>query len=114
MSGRSGNLKVTGSNLDLAFSNPGQVKPMTFKLILLASYPGARHGKDWLAQCQDSAIEWDSRSWFWQSGVPVRQRYIIAMSAHCHKTVPVRPPGTASYLTGPLMSISDAVIVAVL
>ena len=27
--------KVMGSNLDLAFSNPGRVKPMTLKLILV-------------------------------------------------------------------------------
>ena len=35
-SGRSGNLKVTGLNPDLTFSNPGQVKAMTVKLILAA------------------------------------------------------------------------------
>ena len=36
-SDRSGNPKVAGSNPDLAFSNPGRVKPMTLKLILVAS-----------------------------------------------------------------------------
>ena len=36
-SGRSGNLKVTGSNPDLTFSNTGRVKPMNFKLVLVAS-----------------------------------------------------------------------------
>ena len=36
-SGRSGNLKLIGSNPDLAFSNPDRVKPLTFKLILVAS-----------------------------------------------------------------------------
>ena len=34
-SGRSENLKVTGLNLDLTFFNPGRVKPMTLKLILV-------------------------------------------------------------------------------
>ena len=36
-SGRSGKLNVTGSNLELAFSNPGRVKPMTVKLIIVPS-----------------------------------------------------------------------------
>ena len=33
---RSGNTKVVGSNPDLTVSNPGQVKPMTLQLILVA------------------------------------------------------------------------------
>ena len=36
-SGRSGNAKVACSIPDLAFSNPGRVKPMISKLILVAS-----------------------------------------------------------------------------
>ena len=35
------NLNIAGSNLDLAGLNAGQVKPMTLKLILVASEPGA-------------------------------------------------------------------------
>ena len=31
-------------------SNPDQVKPMTLKLILVASYPSTQD-KNWLAQC---------------------------------------------------------------
>ena len=38
-----GELKVAGSNPDFAFSNPGQVKPLTLKLILVTPYPGAQH-----------------------------------------------------------------------
>ena len=41
--GDRGNLKVAGSNLDLTVLNPGRVKPMTFKLILVAPYPDAQH-----------------------------------------------------------------------
>ena len=41
--GRLGNPKVAGSNPDLVFLNPGQIKPMTLKSILVASYPGAWH-----------------------------------------------------------------------
>ena len=36
-SGRSGNLNIMGSNPDIAFSNPGRVKPMTLRLIIGAS-----------------------------------------------------------------------------
>ena len=43
-SGRVRNLKVMGSNLDLAvFFNPGRVKTMTLKLIRVAHKPGAWH-----------------------------------------------------------------------
>ena len=34
--GRSGNLNLAGSNLDPAGLNPGRVKPMALKLILVA------------------------------------------------------------------------------
>ena len=57
-SGRSGNLKVVDSNLDLAVFEP------------------------WLAQCEDNVTEWVSRSWCWQLGVPVMQYYKVAMTAH--------------------------------
>ena len=36
-SGRSGNLKITRSSLELAGSKPGRVKPRTLILILVAS-----------------------------------------------------------------------------
>ena len=36
-SGRSGNPKPVGSNLDVAFSNPDRVKPMSLKFKLVAS-----------------------------------------------------------------------------
>ena len=56
-------------------------------------------GKDWLAQCQDNATEWDSRSWCWQSDVPVRQHYEVALSVHCNKLVPNRLPLPQACLT---------------
>ena len=45
-SGRLGNPKVTGSNLDLTFSNPDQVKAMTLKLILVSPQPDTQHYYD--------------------------------------------------------------------
>ena len=66
-SGRSGNPKVMGSNLDLTVSEPWSSQSSDFKidtchslawcLVLLGS------DKDWLAQCHNNATEWDSRSW---------------------------------------------------
>ena len=48
---------------DLVGSNPGQVKPMTLKMILVASLDMylalLGYGKDWLTQCQDNISEWD-------------------------------------------------------
>ena len=41
--GRSGNLKVAGSSLDPVGLISDRVKPMTLKLILVASEPGAWH-----------------------------------------------------------------------
>ena len=55
-----------------------------------------------------------------EPGILVRQRYNVAMSAHCHKSVPILPLGLShNYeaqccLTRPLVSSSGAVIVAVL
>ena len=45
--------------------------------------------KDWLGKCQDSVTEWDIRSWCSWTGLPEGQHYKVAMSAHCHKSVPV-------------------------
>ena len=44
--GRLGNRNLLGSNPDSVGLNPGRVKPMTLKLILVVSYPGARHYYD--------------------------------------------------------------------
>ena len=66
-SGRSGNPEIMGSSIKPMGLKPGQVKPNTLKLILVASQPGARHYLDrimigWLAQCPDNVTGWDSRS----------------------------------------------------
>ena len=84
---RSRNLNLAGPNLNLADSNPGRVKPITLKLILVA-LALLRYGKNGLAQYQDNVTEWDGRSWYWWLGVPVRQHYKVWMSAHWHKSVP--------------------------
>ena len=95
--GRIGNLKLPCSNLDPAGSNPGQVKSMTLKIALCRFLAWCSallgSGKDWLAQCQDNATAWDCRSWCQR--VPERQHYTFAMSAHCHKLVPVPSPGSS-------------------
>ena len=65
-SGGLGNSNLAGSNLDLVGLNPGGVKPITLKLLLLTLL--ACHSallekvNDWLAQCQDNETELDSRS----------------------------------------------------
>ena len=32
---------------------------------------------------------WDTWSWCWWPGVPMRQHYKVTMSVHCHKSVPI-------------------------
>ena len=51
-------------------------------------------GKDWLAQCQDNATEWDIRLWCWRSHLPVRQHYEVIISTYCHTswTILIWPP----------------------
>ena len=70
---------------------PGRVKSKTCKIgtyRFLASCPALLWwGEDWLDQCQDNVTEQDIRSWW--PDFPVRQRYKVAMSVHCHKPVPV-------------------------
>ena len=46
-------------------------------------------GKEWLAQCQDSATEWDIRLWCWNASLPVGKHYKVTMIVRCHKSVPV-------------------------
>ena len=41
--GRSGNPKIAGSSPEPVGSKPDRVKPMTLKLILVASYPDTQH-----------------------------------------------------------------------
>ena len=55
-------------------------------------------GKEWFAQYQDNATEWDSRSWCRRACVPVRQHYKVTMNVHCHHLVQP-PPSTACLLT---------------
>ena len=42
-----------------------------------------------MAQCQDSMTESDIRPCCWWPCVPVGQHYDVAMSAHCHQSVPI-------------------------
>ena len=42
------------------------------------------YGKDWFAQCQDNATEWDNRSWYQSLCVSMRQHYKVTMSVHCY------------------------------
>ena len=75
-------------------SNSSRVKSMTYTIDncryaawRLTYYIG--QGQDWLAQCQNNVSVWDIRSWCWWPGFPVGQHYKFAMSAYCHKLVPV-------------------------
>ena len=74
-------------------SVPGQVKPMSYKMY-------ARHfqawylalvvqGKDWSARCQDNATASDNGSLCQWLDFPVGQYNKVAISVHCHKSVPV-------------------------
>ena len=77
-----------GSNLGLAVFEPWLSQTIEFKIDLAWWSALLGLGKDWLAQCQHNATEWNSRSWCQQPGVPGRQHYKVTMSAYCHKSVP--------------------------
>ena len=69
----------------------GQVKPMTYKIdtchYLAWCSALIGYGKDWLTQCQNNAIEWDTGSWC--SGLIIQwEHYRVVMSVHCHNSVP--------------------------
>ena len=63
--------------------------------------------KDWFAQCKDNVTEWDSRSWCWQPGVPLRQCYEVTMSAHCDKSVAIPPLGLSHNCEAQLHTAPD-------
>ena len=73
--------------------NPDRVKPMTYTIYIccLLAWCSALlvYGKDWLAQCKDNVTQWDIGSWCCQPDFPVGQYYKVAMSVHCHKSVPI-------------------------
>ena len=66
-SGRLGNRKFVGSNPDLTVFQPWSSQTNHFKIDTFHSQAWCLallgEDKDWLAQCQDNATEWDSRSW---------------------------------------------------
>ena len=74
-------------------SNPSRVKPMTYKIdtcYYLAWYLALIvWDKDWLAQYQDNMTDWDIGSWCQPVDLTVGQHNKIAISARCHKSVPV-------------------------
>ena len=106
--------------------NPARVKPVNLRLIFVAPFPGAWHylgreGTGWLSvkilwlsgRAGYGASRLISLMSQWGSTIKV------TMSVQCYKSVP--PPGlvpqlwsTASYLRGPLVSISSSAIVTVL
>ena len=70
--------------------SPTQVKPITYT-IYTCRFLARRSAllgsdKDWLGRCQANVTEW---RWCWQSGFPMGQHYKVAVSALCHKSVPV-------------------------
>ena len=78
---RSGNSKIAGSSPELVALKPGQTNDFIIDTCCFLAWRSALlgSGKDWLAQCQDNVTEW----------CPVREHYKTAMSAHCHKSVPM-------------------------
>ena len=75
---------------ELVSFNPGQVKPMTSKCIVVASKAISSavlgYGKDWFVSVGTMWL----RSCCWQPGLPVESyyNYKVIMSVHCHKSVP--------------------------
>ena len=64
-------------------SNPGRVKPMTLKLIVVTSQPGAQHYQDRArAGWPSVSIMQMSESWCQMPGLPVWQHYKVTMHAH--------------------------------
>ena len=47
------------------------------------------YDKDWLAQFRDNVTEWDIGLQCRWPGFPVGEHYKVAMSANCHKALPV-------------------------
>ena len=78
---------------EIGSSVPGRVKPMTYKIascrFLARQSILVGHGKDWLAQCQDTVTGWDIRLWDQLPDFPVGKDYKMTMSAHCHKLVSI-------------------------
>ena len=73
-------------------SVPSRVKPMTSKIqtchfLTLSALVGSL--RDWLPVWWGNVTGWDIISWYWWPDFPMEQRYKVAMSAHCHKSVPI-------------------------
>ena len=78
--------------LDIAGSNAGRVKLITFKIdtcCFLARHSALiGYGKDFLAQCQNNVTEWDI-SGDGAVGLPLGKHCTFATNVHRHRSEPV-------------------------
>ena len=96
--GRSGNMNLVGSNPGPSGFNTGQVKPMTFKLIVVVPSPVLTIGQ---AGClRVRKMRHKGIAGLGASGlmphsdyIVTRGDYIVTMSAPCHKLVLTSPTG---------------------
>ena len=69
--------------------SPAESNPKNITTLALLSFFLTYHNQ--LALCQDSATEWNIRSWCWQLGplLPVGQHYKVTMNVTYDKSIPV-------------------------
>ena len=72
---------------------------MTYQLYACRSGPGKNalvgYVKEWITQYQDNVIEWEIGSRCWQSDLPIEKPYLVAISVHSHKSVPILTLGVS-------------------